>query len=263
MTKTALITGASSGIGHELAALFARDKYNLVLVARNVQKLKELARNLQQQYGITATVLGKDLANPGTPDEIFTELQQAGIRVDVLVNNAGTQVHGEFRDNDIQKELLMIQVNLTSLTHLTKLFLPGMIERGAGRILNVGSTGSFVPGPMNAVYCATKAYVLSFSEAIAEELRGTGVTVTTLCPGATATNFVGKAGMDNVRLFNYPFLLMDAAPVARIGYRALMKGKTVVVAGLANRLQVWSVRVSPRWMVAKFSKFLMSKQGGK
>jgi hypothetical protein len=191
-----------------------------------------------------------------SPKEIFDELQQESVQVDVLVNNAGFNVYGPFSETDLMEELQMIQVNLVSLTHLTKLFLPGMLKQGYGKILNVGSTGSFGPGPLNAVYCATKAYVLSFSEAIAEELEGTGVTVTALCPGATKTEFAKRAGMEDVKLFQSR--LMDARTVAEIGYRALMEGKRVVVAGIYNKLQMSLIRFLPRKMVTKMVKDMMS-----
>src|SRR5512145_187300 len=180
--KTALITGASTGIGYELSNLFAHDGYDLVLVARNKPKLEQMAREFQQTYGSSVTVLAKDLSTPTAADEIFAELQS--VAIDVLINNAGAGVHGLFSETDLAQEMQIIHLNLVSLTRLTKLFLTGMLVRGQGRILNVGSTGSFVPGPLNAVYCATKAYVLSFSDALAEELSGTGISVTALCPGA-------------------------------------------------------------------------------
>lgn len=257
MEKTTLITGASSGIGLELARVFARNRHDLVLVARSRERLEQLAGELREQHGVDARVIVKDLSVPASPQEIFDELQRDGVQVEVLVNNAGIQEYGPFLETDLQKELQLIQVNLTSLTHLTKLFLPGMVERGHGRIMNLGSTGSFVPGPLNAVYCATKAYVLSFSEAIAEELVGTGVDVTALCPGATATEFAQRAGIEDVRLFRDD--TMNAVDVAEIGYRALMKGRRVVVTGLQNQLMVFSIRFAPRSMVAAISKRLMSR----
>lgn len=257
MKKTALITGASSGIGYELSGLFARDGYNLVLVARNKQSLEQRADELEEKFGASAKIISKDLAVPMSPDEIFAELQRESIQIDVLVNNAGFNVYGPFSETDLMKELQMIQVNLVSLTYLTKLFLPGMVKRGYGRILNIGSTGSFVPVPLNAVYCATKAYVLNFSEAIAEELEGTGVTVTALCPGATRTEFSRRAQMEDIKLFQGR--VMDARTVAEIGYRALMKGRRVVIAGIDNRLQMFLTRFAPRKMVAKIVKYQMSK----
>ena len=232
---TALITGASSGIGLELARLFAKDRYNLVLVARHRSKLESLAKELRSEHQIQVTVLVQDLVDPSTPRAIAYQLADRSITVDVLVNNAGTQVYGEFADADLDEQLALIQVNTTALIALTHLLLPGMVRRGRGRILNVGSTGSFAPGPLNAVYCATKAAVLSFSEAIGAELAGTGVTVTALCPGATNTAFITRHGMQNVRIFRHT---MAPKPVAQIGYRALQRGQPLVVAGFTNQLQV-------------------------
>lgn len=257
--QTALITGASSGIGYELTKHFAKEGCNLVLVARNKQTLDKIAEDLEDEFGISASVIPSDLSSPISPDEIIAELMKMSIQVDILVNNAGFNEYGPFHKTDLQKELQMIQVNLVSLTHLTKLFLPGMLEQGFGKILNVGSTGSFVPGPLNAVYCATKAYVLSFSEAIAEELKGTGVTVTVLCPGSTDTNFAKKADIENVLIFKSKLLLMDAETVAKIGYNALMKNKRVSIAGFLNKIQIFSVRFTPRSIVAKLSKYFMSR----
>ena len=240
MNTTTLITGGSSGIGRELARLFARDKNDLVLVARNQRKLDELAQELRGRHGIEVKVMVADLAIPEAAAHVVDELEQESIQVDVLVNNAGTQVYGLFAKADAGQLLHMIQVNMTSLTHLTRLLLPGMLDRGRGKILNVASTGSFGPGPLNAVYCASKAYVLSFSEAIAAELAGSGVTVTALCPGATNTEFVTRHGLENVRLFQN---MMSAERVAEIGYEALMNNRPVVVAGWGNRLQVWALQI--------------------
>ena len=256
--ETALITGATSGIGYELSKLFAHDGYDLVLVARDRERLEKTAARLRQQKGANVTVLAGDLALPDTPDRLCAELEQKSIAIDVLVNNAGFNVYGPFTETDLQKELQMIQVNMVSLTHLTKLLLPGMVKRGRGRILNVGSTGSFVPGPLNAVYCATKAYVLSFSDAIAEELAGSGVTVTALCPGATRTEFAQRAGMERTNLFQGP--LMEGATVAATGYRALMRGRRSVIAGVMNKLTIFSIKFAPRFLVAKISKKIMSSR---
>lgn len=238
--RVALITGASSGIGRELARLFAHDRYDLVLVARNRARLDKLAAELESEHHVRATVLVQDLAETGAAQTIADQLARRSIQVDVLVNDAGTQVYGEFATADVKKQLAMMQVNIGALVHLSHLLLPGMIRRGRGRILNVGSTGSFAPGPLNAVYCATKAFVLSFSQAIGAELAGTGVTVTALCPGATDTAFVTRHGMQDVRIFANA---MPAAGVARIGYRALHRGRPIVVAGFGNRLQVLGLQL--------------------
>lgn len=232
---TALITGASSGIGLEFARLFARDGYSLVLVARTRSKLERLAKELETQYQVPVMVIAQDLAKPTAGQTMAGQIVQQGIDVDILVNNAGTQVYGEFAESCREQLLEMIQVNTSAMIDLTHLLLPGMIRRGNGRILNVGSTGSFAPGPLNAVYCATKAFVLSFSEAIAAELAGTGVTVSALCPGATNTPFITRHGMQDVRIFRHS---MSPARVAEIGYRALQRGRPLVVAGLINQIQV-------------------------
>jgi len=255
MTHTALITGASSGIGADLARLFARDGYDLVLVARREEKLRELAKEL----GVTSTVIVADLARPDAAQEIANALVEKSINIDVLVNNAGLGLAGPFMANDFAKDLQMIQVNIVALTQLTKLLLPGMVSRRQGRILNVASTAAFQPGPLMAVYYATKAYVLSFSEAIAEELRGTGVTVTALCPGPTATGFGSVAGMEQTRLFTL-MKPMSSAEVAKIGYEAMKRGRRVVVTGMMNRLLVQSIRISPRRMVTTIVRKLQESR---
>jgi len=253
--STALVTGASSGIGRELARTLARNGHDLVLVARDAHRLDQLAADLRAEYSITTRVIPKDLSVNTSAQEIFDELQKERIRINVLVNNAGFDVYGNFCETDLIKELQMIQVNLTSLTQLTKLFLKDMKDQGYGRILNLGSTGSFVPSPLNAIYSATKAYVLSFSQAIAEELHGTGVTVTVLCPGATKTEFHQRAKMESVRLLR--FGVMDARTVAEVGYKAMLAGKGVVVPGLSNKLQIFSTRFTPSSLVAKTAKMML------
>ena len=260
MNKTALVTGATQGIGYELCRLFARNGYNLVLVARDEQRLGQIAAEFEREFGIKVKIIVSDLSVAGAPDEIFARLEQEAIAVDVLVNNAGFQEYGPFSGTDLHKELQMIQLHIATLTHLTKLFLPGMLARGYGRILNVGSTGSFIPGgPFNAVYCATKAYVLSFSEAISEELKGTGVTVTALCPGATRTEFARRGEIEDIRLFKFQCGVMDARKVAEIGYQALMKGERITVAGIANKLTVLSLKWLPRRLMTTTTRFLMSR----
>ncbi|MEJ2719127.1 MAG: SDR family oxidoreductase [Deltaproteobacteria bacterium] len=254
---TALVTGASTGIGRELSRLFALEGTNLVLVARRVERLNTLAAEISSKHGVRVNVLAKDLSLPTSADEIHAELGRQAIEVDILVNNAGAQVYGPFHEVDADRLLQLIQLNLVSLTRLTRLFLHGMIERGHGHILNLGSTGSFAPGPLNAVYCASKAYVLSFTEAIAEELAGTGITVTALCPGATVTEFAKRAGIEDVRLFRMSG--MDAVKVARAGHQALLRGRRVVVPGLANKLTVLSAAFLPRRLVTKVSRVLMSR----
>ena len=250
-----LITGASSGIGYALSKVFARQGHNLVLVARDQQRLHQLERQLRERFGVAVEVIPKDLSVETSAREIVAELQEKSIRIDVLVNNAGIDVYGYFHETEMAQELRMIQINLVSLTQLTKLLLKDMVDRGYGRILNLGSTGSFVPSPLNAVYSATKAYVWSFSTALAEELQGSGVTVTALCPGATRTEFQQRAGMEDVRLLR--FGVLDAERVAEIGYRALMAGKRVVVPGLLNKVQVLAARLLPGSLMTKAAKAML------
>ncbi|BAZ23401.1 short-chain dehydrogenase/reductase SDR [Kalymmatonema gypsitolerans NIES-4073] len=257
--QTALITGASGGIGYELAKLFAHDGYNLVLVARSGQKLAEIADDFKQKFGIGVKVIAKDLSIPTAPDEIFQQLQQEAIKVDVLVNNAGFASYGFFHEIDLAPEVQMMQVNMVCLTHLTKLFLKDMVKQGFGRILNVASTAAFQPGPLMAVYYATKAYVLSFSEAIANELEGTGVTVTALCPGPTESGFQQRAAMENSKLVSGQ-KIMDAETVAQIGYRALLQGKTVVIPGVKNKILAETVRFTPRKLVTKLVRSMQESK---
>ena len=249
MSKTALITGASGGIGYELALLFAGDGYDCILVARSQNKLKELAERLEREHRVKTLVLAKDLAKPSAVDEIYEEVTAASMHVDVLVNNAGFPVFGPFVETDLQVELEMLQVNVIALTALTKLFLKGMVERRAGRILNLASTAAFLPGPLMAVYYASKAYVLSFSQALSNELHGTGVTVTALSPGPTRTGFQKRGVMEDSRLVQGQ--IADAASVALAGYRGLMAGKTIVIPGFTNKLIPWVVRLSPRGVVTR------------
>jgi uncharacterized protein len=259
-TRTAFITGASSGIGREFTKLFAGDGYNLVLVARNQQALLELADELKARYGVAVKVMAKDLSQASAPGEIFTELQQEAITIDILVNNAGFATYGLFSEIDLNAELQEMQVNMVALTHLTKLFLPAMLEQHWGKILNMSSTAAFQPGPLMAVYYATKAYVLSFSEALAEELRGTGVSVTVVCPGATASGFQSRANMEDSKLVSGR-KLMNAGMVARVGYRGLMRNKTVVVPSLVSRMYILVVRLLPRSIVTRAVKNMQEPQG--
>jgi hypothetical protein len=250
--KTALITGASFGIGMELARIFAREGYNLVLIARSADKLRQVASELEKAHGTRSLILAADLTEPGASAYVFDQTTRADIQVDVLVNNAGFAQYGMFAENDLEECLRQIQLNVTTLTHLTRLYLPEMIERKSGRILNVASTAAFQPGPLMAVYFATKAYVLHLSEALANELGGTGVTVTCLCPGPTATEFHKRAHATGQRLLK--FGAMDASTVAEDGYRALIAGKPVVISGFKNWLVAQSVRFSPRRMVTAIAR---------
>jgi short-subunit dehydrogenase len=242
---TALVTGASSGIGLELATLLARDRHDLVLVARGRDRLDGIARGLTEEFGVHTTALPADLARPEAPDEIARELSARGLCVDVLVNNAGFGLLGPFAAAPLDRALAMIQVNVAALTHLARLMLPGMLERRRGRILNLASTAAFQAGPLMAVYYATKAYVLSFSEALANETSGTGVTVTALCPGTTETEFQKAAGMEKTAIFRGP-LVMSAADVARAGYAGMKRGDRIVIPGAANRVLVQALRLTPR-----------------
>ena len=254
--ETVLITGASSGIGRELARLFAGDGAELVLVARSEGRLRELADELAAQYGVRAQVMPADLSQPTGPGQITEALAQQHIEVDVLVNNAGFGAHGPVAGTGVARQLEMIEVNVAALTRLTALLLPGMLERRRGAILNVASTAAFAPGPNQAVYCATKAYVLSFTEALAEEVRGSGVRVCCLAPGATDTGFAAQAGMGSTRLFRWG--VMDAGRVARAGHEGLRRGRTLVIPGVLNQALAFSVRLSPRILVAKISGYLQA-----
>jgi len=249
MSKTALITGASGGIGYELALHFARDRFDCILVARSRDKLDELAARLESEFRVKTLVVARDLSKPTAVDEIYEEVSAASMSIDVLVNNAGFPVYGRFVDTDWQTELDMLQVNVVALTALTKLFVRGMVERRNGRILNLASTAAFVPGPLMAVYYASKAYVLSFSQALANELQGTGVTVTALAPGPTRTGFQKRGVMEDSRLVRGQ--IADAKSVATAGYRGMMRGKTIVIPGFSNKLIPWVARVSPRGAVTR------------
>ncbi|MDA9101036.1 SDR family oxidoreductase [Omnitrophica bacterium] len=252
----ALITGASQGIGYELAKLFARDGHDLILVARSADKLNAIGDELQRAYSNHVSVIVKDLSLPGAADELFAEVTAQGKQIDFLVNNAGFGLFGLFNETDWEKEAEMMQLNMVCLARLMKLFLKGMVDRGSGRILNIGSTASFQPGPLMAVYYATKSFVLFLGEAVQNELKGTGVTVTTLCPGPTRTGFQEASHLGKVPILK--LTMMDAAQVAKAGYRGLMKGKTVLVPGLINKIMVFLVRIGPRSWVTFFVRKLFS-----
>jgi uncharacterized protein len=248
-----LITGASGGIGYELAKLFARDHHNLVLVARSADQLTRVGNELQT-FGVTAKSITLDLTSPPAPKFLFDQLQREGTAIDILINNAGFGAFGEFASMAEEEILGQIKLNVTALTELTRLFLPPMIARRGGRIMNVASTAGFQPGPLMAVYYATKAYVISFSEAIANEVQKTGVTVTCFCPGATHTGFTQRAGNDKARLFKYA--AMSADKVALDGYRALMEGRTLAISGTHNWLVAQSTRFAPRKIVTALSRWV-------
>lgn len=253
-SETVLITGASGGIGLELARLFAADGSDLVLVARSEAKLQQLAAELREKHGVEVRVLAGDLADPAAPQAIFDRLAAEGVAVDVLVNNAGFGAVGAVADLPVQNQLDMVQVNVASLVHLTRLFLPVMIERRRGGVLNVGSTAAFQPGPYMAIYFATKAFVLSFSQALCEELSQTPLRVSCLSPGPTETGFRDRSGAENSRLFK--FGMMDAREVAAAGYRGFRRGRMIVVPGLRNRLLASTVRFMPRRLVSKVMVWL-------
>lgn len=256
--KTALITGASSGIGLELAKIHASKGGNLVVVARNKAKLEELKSDLEKQYGIQVYVIVKDLAVPNAAIDVFEETEKEGIQIDYLINNAGFGLYGKFEQTDWLEESNMIQVNITALTQFTKLYLPGMIQRKQGKILNVASTAAFVPGPTMTVYCATKPYVLSFSEALNNEVSHYGISVTALCPGATKSGFSEAAKADKSALFQNS-KLATSEEVAQFGYDAMMKGKQVVIHGILNKFLAFIVRFTPRVLVVKISRKVIDK----
>ena len=255
---TALITGASNGIGLELAKIHASKGDNLVLVARNKTKLDELKAELEQQFKIKVYCIGKDLSAPNAALEVFSETQQEKIQVDHLINNAGFGDFGMFVETDWNKELQMINLNITTLTHFTKLYLKEMVNRKSGKIMNVASTAAFQSGPTMAVYYATKAYVLSFSEAVANEVSDKGVTITILCPGATESGFQAAAAMEESALVKGK-KLPTSKEVADYGYKAMMSGKTVAIHGLMNYIMANSVRFIPRSIVVKVTRLMLYK----
>jgi uncharacterized protein len=258
MDKTALITGASAGIGEELARCFAREGFNLVLVARNAEKLKILAKELAQEHGIKAWVAPADLSEEQAAQKLHASMKRAKRKIDVLVNNAGVLNHGSFVDMASAKHYAMIDLNITGLTAMIAEFAPAMVERGYGRILNVASIAAFQPIPMLATYAATKAYVLSLTESLSEEFKGTGVTITALCPGITATNMFSGAKAESTQLNKLPsFLIGDAKVVAQEGFDACMRGDAIKVSGTVNKVSIVAGRVTPKWLLRKVSGVLV------
>lgn len=245
--SAAIVTGASSGLGAEYARLFAADKHELVLVARRRDRLEALAGELEAAHGVRAHVIAADLADAAGLARVVDGVNRLGLEIGFLVNDAGFGASGAFAESDLARQLEMVQVNVTALVTLTRAFLPGMIARGRGRILNVGSTAGFVPGPFMAVYYASKAFVNSFTEALGYELRDTGVTATVSCPGATETEFATVAGSRRSLLFRLG--AAGAATVAREGYRAMMRGSPLVIHGIKNKVTIQSLRVSPRGVI--------------
>lgn len=251
--QTALVTGASGGIGLEIAKVLARKRFDLVLVARNRDALEAAAGQIEGKHTVSVHVFAADLRRREAPEAIFDFLRNENIAIDVLVNNAGFGLGGEFAETELTRELEMIQVNVAALTHLTKLFLPAMIKRKSGRILNLASTAAFLPGPLMAVYYATKAYVLSFSEALAEELRNSGVTVTALCPGPTRTDFADAAQVGSSGALG-TFGVAEADEVAEYGVSAMLNGRRVAIPGIRNKLVAHANRFAPRALTAKVAR---------
>ena len=254
--KIALITGASSGIGFELTRCFARDNYQVIMVAHFRGKLQEAAKQIQQEFpDVQVNTIAIDLSKDDSPEKLFKEVQQHGWQLDVLVNNAGFGEYGPFAESDWQKESAMIHLNVISLVHMTKLFLPGMLSRNSGKILQLGSVASFMPAPLQSVYGATKAFILSFSEALQEELKESKVTVTVLCPPATDTNFFKVAGAENSKMVQ-DGSMASAEEVAAGGYEALMKGDARAVPTFKAKMEVAQANILPDSLVAS----MMHKQ---
>ncbi|WP_375444064.1 SDR family NAD(P)-dependent oxidoreductase [uncultured Fibrella sp.] len=252
--KTALVTGATSGIGRELANLFAKDGYNLILVARSDESLQQLAQSYEHQFGIKTTLIAKDLASDDAGQQVYDEVKQQGLQVDVLVNNAGMGEYGLFAtETDLQKEIDIIHINVIALVKLTKLFLKDMVQRNEGKILMLGSVASVIPNPLMAVYGATKSFIYSFSEALRNEIKDTNVTLTVLMPGATDTDFFNKAGASNTKA-QEKARETSPADVAKTGYDALMSGKDKVVHGVANKASVAMAHLLPDSAVTSSSR---------
>ena len=258
MKNTALITGASNGIGLELAKIHASKGGDLVLVARNKSKLDEIKTELEKQYKVSVYVISKELSLTNAAQEVYNETIKENIQIDYLINNAGFGDFGMFAETDWNKELQMINLNITTLTHFTKLYLQDMIKRNRGKIMNVASTAAFQSGPTMAVYFATKAYVLSFTEAVSNEVSDKGITITALCPGATETGFQTAGGMEESNLFKGK-KLPTAKQVADYGYRSMIKGKTVAIHGIMNYIISNSVRFTPRALVLKITRKILDK----
>jgi short-subunit dehydrogenase len=258
MKQWALITGASQGIGYEFTKLFAANGYNVILIARDENRLREVANEVASRHHVSAKVMPKDLAQPAAPQEIFNALQKDQTEVEVLINNAGFGFQGPFLEIELSKHLAMVQVNINALIELTHLFAKPMLQRKSGRILNVASTAAFQPGPFMAMYYASKAFVYSFSNALARELRGTGVTVTTLNPGITRSQFHSRAHLQR----DVGMVMMEADEVARIGYKALMRGRPNVTAGFINKLSSSVSKAMPTRLTTNIAAKLNQQNGG-
>lgn len=248
MNKTALITGASGGLGLSFVNLFAKDGYNIVLVARNGERLEQIKQEIEEKYNISAIVIAVDLCSEDGAQKVFDATEQAGLNIDVLVNNAGFGDFGEFHKSDVNKQIRMVDLNCIALMHLCHLYIPNMIKNGKGNILNVDSIAAFQPGPLMSVYYATKAFVLSFSQALTRELKGTGVKVTALCPGPIRTNFDATADLGESGLFKN-LKVWDPDVVAAFGYKNMKKGKSLCVCGFVNKIIVFANRFAPRALV--------------
>ena len=255
--QTVLITGASSGIGRDLAVLFAEQHYNLVLVARSELILQDLAQQLEKQHNIVSTVIAKDLSELGAAKVIFDVLKQKNIVIDILINNAGFGTYGEFHETPLAETQNMLAVNITALTELTYLLLPGMLVKKSGKIMNVSSLAAFQACPYMAVYAATKAYVLSFSEALTEELKGMGVSVTSFCPGVTLTGFQERTKTQNTRIVKNQMNTMTSKQAAEIAFAAMMRNKPFVISGVMNNILAVFAKWMPRRMNAKLAGYLM------
>ena len=251
--KYTLVTGATGGIGYEIAKVFARNKHNLILVARNQEKLEKIKIDFEKDYSISVVVISMDLSNIDAAKDLYEKTTAEGYIVDNLVNNAGFGDWAGFLDSDWKRQYEMVQLNITALMQMTYLYGNDMRKFGEGHILNLSSVAAFCAGPNMSIYYATKAYVLSFSEAVAEELRGTGVTVTALCPGPTATGFEKAAEMKNSKMFTF-FKPASAEAVARYGYNKMMKGKVVAYYGMPTNIMNIGSRLSPRSITRKFAK---------
>lgn len=250
MKKTALVTGASSGIGLEFAELFAAQGHNLLITARREDRLKDLKNKLEKEHDVSVIIFVADLASDNAPEDLYRFTKEQSISIDFLINNAGVGDYGFFKDSDWSRQQAMINLNIKALTYLTHLFLPDLIKKKRAYILNNASTAAFQPGPLMSVYYASKHYVLAFGEALANELKGTGVTVTTLCPGPTKSEFVEVANMQKSKLFDR-FPLPSSKEVAEYGFRSMMNGKVVAIHGISNKIFAKIVGVFPRKIVTK------------
>jgi short-subunit dehydrogenase len=258
MNRLALVTGASGGIGLELAKLLAADGFDVALVARNQQKLESISREFHERFSVQPIVIVADLAKPDAAAEIARRLEYDSRPIEVLINNAGVGTFGPFHEQPLEKILELLQINIVSLTELTRRLLPRFVAHGDGHVMNVASTAAFQPGPLMAVYYASKVYVLHLSEAIGEELSNTNIKVTALCPGPTSTEFEQRADMQGSKLFS-SHRVMTAEQVARIGYRGMWQGKAVVIPGFTNRFLAWATRLPPRSWLPKFARWAQEK----